>query len=171
MSAASSWITSGAWLPANWVTSLSCTEFGSTFWYSTWMSGLAAFHVSTMFCVALTVRSWNAYEEKVIDTFSPGAAVCGAPPPEPPPLPVMQPDVSSTAEVTVAMDSVVSRRFTAFLSLRRNRIQPLTAPDSTPDTSLRWMIEKMMRLGRVAMRAVAARGPWLTGPSARTYRA
>ena len=60
MSADSSWMMSGAWLPANWVTSLSCTEFGSTFWYSTWMSGFAAFHVSTMFCVALTVRSWNA---------------------------------------------------------------------------------------------------------------
>src|SRR6476659_6163982 len=117
MSADSSWMMSGAWLPANWVTSLSCTEFGSTFWYSTWMSGFAAFHVSTMFCVALTVRSWNAYEEKVSATFSPGAAVCGAAPPEPPPLPLMQPEVSSTAEVTAAMESVVRRRFTAFLSV------------------------------------------------------
>jgi len=99
-----------------------------------------------------------------METFSPGAAVCGASPPEPPPLPLMQPEVRSTADVTVTMDSVVRRRFTAFLSVG----QPLTEPDSMPDTSLRWMIEKMTRLGKVVMRAVAASGPRLTEPSAPT---
>ena len=60
MSAASSWITSGAALPANWVTSLSCTEPGSTFWYSTWMFGLAAFQESTISWVAWMVGSCSA---------------------------------------------------------------------------------------------------------------
>src|SRR6218665_250311 len=56
---------SGAESPANWVTSLSCTELGSTFWYLIWIVGLALFHESTMSVVALTVASWNAGLEKV----------------------------------------------------------------------------------------------------------
>ena len=60
MSAASSWMMSGAVFDANWVTSLSCTESGSTGRYFTCTLGCAAFQDETISLVAAMVGSCHA---------------------------------------------------------------------------------------------------------------
>ena len=51
---------SGAEPPWNCVTSWSWTESQLPWTYSTWMSGFASFHSSTIACDAATVGSWKA---------------------------------------------------------------------------------------------------------------
>ena len=102
--AASSWMMSGAVPPANCVVSLSLIESQLAWTTCTWMSGLAAFQLSTTFFVAAMVAGWSDRDWKVSVTGVPaGVDAPAAPEAVAPPVvaalppPLEQPARASTA--------------------------------------------------------------------------
>src|SRR5882757_5064670 len=100
MSAASSWMMSGAVPPSNCVTSWSCTESHDPSLYSTWILGWAAFQSFTIFLTAAMVGFWKARLWNLRFTVPPLSL--------PPPPPELQP-ATSPAAATAAAATIVSR--------------------------------------------------------------